>query len=104
MPFAVVGSGTECGFVCANRRGPVPDEAALQAVAEFKQALPPVPKDTYLRVMRSRVIVEPEDTRGFGAARQRPEWLAYDRLDRLRQDFERFDYFEGIAFTHGGGE
>jgi hypothetical protein len=62
--------------------------------------LPGLPKDQYLRVMRERVLWEP-DQRGIIRGAAAPEWAARDQLEQVRQAlYERFDYFEGIAFTH----
>jgi serine/threonine protein kinase len=73
---------------------------------EVRVALPPaairlpiLPKDQYLRMMRGKVEWEPA-ARGLEEI-DAPEWKARDQLDDIRQSLaQRFDYVEGILFTH----
>ena len=102
--FNLAGNGptTEVFLAVGRRNGPVIEADELRAaLANTEVRLPALPAEQFLRITRREVEWEPDRKRDIKVGAPAPEWAARDQLEQVRQALRaRFDYFEGVAFTH----
>ncbi len=96
--------GTEMILALGGSSGSAPDDMQrLWDDGTAKGTLPVLPLKTVLRLSRDRVNIEGERIRDLGETRDRadPQERVWQRLDAFRKRlYDRYPYFEGIAFGH----
>lgn len=96
--------GTEMILALGGSSGSAPDDMQrLWDDGTAKGTLPVLPLKTVLRLSRDRVDIEGERIRDLGETRDcaDPQERVWQRLDAFRKRlYDRYPYFEGIAFGH----
>ncbi len=91
--------GTELIFVCA-RRGQAPSAKDLKEIFPAAKPWPELPEDAVL--LFSERGVQLSGSRGPGGLTRRPETALAEAEALRRKLLERFPWFTGLGFHHGG--